>query len=420
MRRDRYRRTRGFDGEEYSPELIRKYEDPQYAKAAAEYEREAMKRAQNRGKSGYDYDSDKGGRGDRSRKNRKKAQSANQKQYKFSRWRLVRSILIILLLIFVMGSGAFFYLTRTFDIVDTGDSDFAITDQVATDLSGYRNIAILGVDARAGESIDGSRTDAIIVMSINKSSGDIKLISVMRDSYLQMEYLDGSTILDKITHAHHYSGGLNTITSLNQSLDLNIEEFVIFNWQAVSDAVDCLGGIEIDISEDEIADMNTYGPETARNVGGTYTKITEAGTQLLDGVQATTYCRIRKTSGGDEGRSRRYKKVMAAVMKKALANPTKIAELSEIVFPNVRTNMSQLEMYTAALGAVHYNIEESITWPENYYSGLLSDGISYVVPLTLESNVISLHEAVFDQENYSVSEICRAISNKIISDTGLQ
>ena len=134
---------------------------------------------------------------------------------------------------------------------------------------------------------DGSRTDAIIVMSIDKSNGDIRLISVMRDSYLRMGYFDGSLILDKITHAHHYAGGVNTCAALNRSLDLNIEEFIIFNWKAVSDAVDCLGGVEINVKQNEIDDMNTYGNETARNVGGTYTAITQAGEQTLDGVQAT-------------------------------------------------------------------------------------------------------------------------------------
>jgi LCP family protein required for cell wall assembly len=286
-------------------------------------------------------------------------------------------------------------------------------------LSGYRNIAILGSDARADEGYEGSRTDAIIIMSIKKSTGQVRLISVMRDSYLQMEYFDGTTVLDKITHAYHYLGGVNTCASLNQSLDLNIDEYVVFNWKAVADAVDCLGGIEVNVQESEISDMNHWGPDTAENVGGDYTEITQSGTQTLDGVQATTYCRIRKTSGGDEGRGQRYKKVMAAVMKKAMTQPWKLAELSSTVFPNIQTNMSQTELFTAVLGAPRYEIETSISWPENYYSGLLWD-VSYVVPLTLESEVAALHEKAFDQEDYTVSDTCRQISQNIIYDTGLE
>ena len=124
-------------------------------------------------------------------------------------------------------------------------------------------------------------------------------------------------VLDKITHAHHYGGGADTCAALNRSLDLNIEEFVIFNWKAGADAVDCLGGVEINVKENEISDMNTWGPETAENTGGTYTEITSAGRQTLDGVQATTYCRIRKTSGGDEGRSTRYKLSLIHISREA-------------------------------------------------------------------------------------------------------
>ncbi|MGN0658870.1 MAG: LCP family protein [Emergencia sp.] len=437
MRSKKYRETCDFKGMKYSPELIRQLEDPEYARAAEEYERQARARKEKEARRASRHPEEQhiyteedlyeeirrnramqksegkhsgGGRGGREKK----------KKYRWNKGKLLRNIFALLLILAVAGTGAFFALTRNFDKVDTGGSDFAIDSQVAEDLSGYRNIAILGSDARADEGYDGSRTDAIIIMSINRKNGDIRLISVMRDSYLRLEYLDGSLILDKITHAHHYGGGADTIAALNRSLDLNIEEFVIFNWTAVADAVDCLGGVEINVKDNEIWDMNHWGPETARNVGREYTEITGTGSQTLDGVQAVTYCRIRKNSGGDEGRSVRYKKIMTAVMKKALTQPWKIPELSKTVFPNIRTNMSQLDMLTAAVRAPGYDIKKSITWPENYYSGLLSDGISYVVPLTLESEVQDLHSKAFGQEGYQVSDTCAQISQDIIWDTGLQ
>lgn len=417
MRSKRYKKTYEFKDEKYSPELIRKYEDPEYAKAAEEYERQARRR-QSAGRkkqhASSEFTAPTAGKGKRSAKK----QSKSKKKYKLNKKKLFRNILTLVVLLAVVGTGLFFYLTRNFDKVDTSNSDFAIDDQVADDLSGYRNIAILGSDARADEGYDGSRTDAIIIMSIKKSTGDIRLISVMRDSYLKMEYLDGSMVLDKITHAHHYAGGMNTIASLNRSLDLNIKEFVIFNWKAVADAVDCLGGIKINVKSNEINDMNKWGHETAVNVGGTYNQITETGEQTLDGVQATTYCRIRKTSGGDEGRSRRYKKIMAAVMKKAMLQPWKLNELSETVFPNIRTNMSQFKMYTAAINAPRYDFGKSISWPKVYYAGYLGE-ISYVVPQTLESNVQRLHRLAFGQDNYSVSATCSQISQEIINDTGI-
>lgn len=415
MRSSKYskknKETCDFKGMKYSPELIRQLEDPEYAKAADEYERQARREKAQAGRSRRD-----GGTG---RSKSKSSGRSGRKKYKWKKRVFLRNILGLVLLIAIAGAGAFFALTGNFDHVDTDKSQFAIDPQVADDLSGYRNIAILGSDARADEGYDGSRTDAIIIMSIKKSNGDIRLISVMRDSYLKMEYMDGSMVLDKITHAHHYGGGVDTCAALNRSLDLNIEEFVVFNWKAVADAVDCLGGVEINVKENEIGDMNIWGPETAANTGGTYQEITSTGRQTLDGVQATTYCRIRKHSGGDAGRSARYKKIMAAVMKKALTHPWKLPELSRTVFPNIRTNMSQLDMFTAAVRAPGYDIQKSISWPKEYYSGLLGD-ISYVVPLTLESEVKSLHRKAFDQKGYVVSDTCSQISQEIVWDTGLQ
>ena len=432
MRSDRNKKTEDFKGMKYSPELIRQLSDPEYTKEAERYEREARRRkgAQNRSYSrseyteGYYEDSDTRVRG-RSAKRRSATAAAKsstgkkgKKKYRFRPSRLIKNVLALLLVFFLVFTGAFYALTGNFDRVETDKDAFAIDSQVADDLSGYRNIAILGSDARADEGYDGSRTDAIIIMSIKKSTGEIRLISVMRDSYLRMDYMDGTPILDKVTHAHHYLGGVNTCASLNQSLDLNIDEFIIFNWKAVADAVDCLGGIEINVNENEMGDMNIWGPETADNVGREYNQITETGKQTLDGVQATTYCRIRKNSGGDEGRSRRYKEVVAAVMKKAMLQPWKLKELSDTVFPNIRTNMSRTAMYTAVINAPRYDIGKSISWPKDYWSGLLG-GISYVVPTTLESNVIWLHEKAFGQENYQLSDTCAQINSEISYDTGL-
>lgn len=461
MRSDK-RKTENFDGMKYSPELIRELENPEFAREADRYEQAARRRKRaesarsgRRSRSGrtadrrrpqeqsfddseinelnaefaeYGVDFGEGngqagkGRaeGRRAESGSGKSRGTSKKKYKVNKKTIAKNILSLVLVLAVCATGVFFYLTRNFDKVDTDKGAFGIDPQVASDMKGYRNIAILGVDARADEGYDGSRTDAIIIMSIKKTTGDVRLISVMRDSYLQMDGFEGQPILDKVTHAHHYAGGVNTCKALNQSLDLNIDEFIIFNWTAVADAVDSLGGVEINVKENEIGDLNIWGPETARNVGRKYHRIEKTGKQTLDGVQATTYCRIRKNSGGDEGRSQRYKKVVAAVMKKALVSPQKLNELSARTFPNVRTNMSQLEMFTAAARAPFYDLKKSISWPKDYYSGLLNDGVAYVVPITLESNVKELHRRAFGQDDYQVSQTCSQISDSIIYDTGIQ
>lgn len=434
MRSNKNRKTYDFNDAKYSPELIRQYENPEYAKAADAYEREARRRKsgrhsaeavkENRESSYDDFEAmleAEYGRGEKNRSNRKKRnniKSKKKKKYKLNKFTILRNIILFILLLCALAVGFFFFVTKGIDSDHTQDYEFDIDPQVAEDLKDYRNILILGSDARADESIDGSRTDAIILMSINKKTSDVHLISLMRDSYLEMDDGTGDLFLDKLTHAHAYGGGVNVAATLNRNLDLNIEEYIVFNWQAVADAVDALGGIEIDVKEDELEDFNHYGYETAANVGKDFTEISSAGVQKLDGVQATTYCRIRKYCGGDEGRTGRYKKVLAGVMKKAVTHPWKIGEVTEIISPNIRTNMNQMSMFTAGVRAPLFDIQEGITWPEEYWGGFLGE-VSYVVPQSLEHNVEMLHEKAFEQPGYMVTHRCREISNWIMEDSGV-
>jgi len=333
-------------------------------------------------------------------------------------------ICIILALLVALTACAFFYfnsMLSNLDKVQTSKSDFGINDGVSTDLWKYTDIAVMGSDARKGESYDDSRTDAIIIMRINKLSGEVRLISIMRDSYMRMAYSDGSTTYSKITHANVYGGGVNTCKAINQALDLNITQFMIFNWKAVADTVDSLGGIELNIRRSELSDLARYGNETANNVGGTYHAITKTGKQTLDGVQVATYCRIRKTSGGDNGRARRYKATLSAIIKKAKSGgPDVINKVADKALPEIRTNISNWSLFTYVLQAGRYNITRNIAYPHKYYGGILSDGLWYAVPRTLESNAVWLHKKAFDQTDYQPSSTCIEISNEIINRTGIQ
>jgi len=409
-----------FEGMKYSPELIRQLEDPEYAKKADEYERQARQQKKNASEPAPVRDEEVVGRRAAKKQAKKGKQDKKTKKYKINYKTILRNFVIVVTVLLVAVCGFVWSLTDTFDRQETKPEDFAISAKAAEELKGYRNIAIFGTDGRADESYDTSRTDAIIVLSFKKSNGDLRLISVMRDSYFKFEYFDGELILDKVTHANVYGGAVNTCAALNRSLDLNIDEYVMFNWKAVSDAVDALGGITINVKKNEISDMNRWGPETADNVGGTYKKIEKAGKQTLDGIQATTYCRIRKTSGGDSGRAGRYKKVVIATIKKAITQPWKLQQLSNEVFPNIRTNMTQGDILSLLPLAVRMDMQNSISWPKEYYAGLLSDGISYVVPITLESEVKRLHKKAFQQENYKLSDTAAQINEEIIWSTGIQ
>lgn len=353
----------------------------------------------------------------------RKQQLKKLKKQKKKKHRGGRIFLTILLVLVILFGGGFLYFDSyagNLTQVDTSGKDFGINSGVSSHLRRYTDIAILGSDARAGESYKGSRTDAIVIMRIDKLTGDVRLISVLRDSYLKMDDGNGDTTYSKITHAYSYGGGVNTCNALNQGLDLNVTKFITFNWRAVSDTVYCLHGVELNIKDSEVDEMNQYGPSSARNVGREYTEITHSGKQTVDGAQLVTYCRIRKNSGGDTQRARRYKAALNAIFSKAkTADMQELKSLAHSVLPKINTNMSTFNMYIWLIQSWRLNISENISFPKDFYGSILQDGVWYAVPDTLESNVKWLHKKAFDDEDYQVSSECQSQSQEIIDRTGI-
>ena len=294
--------------------------------------------------------------------------------------------------------------------VSLNKDELAISDNVK---EGYRNIALFAVDSRNLESYSGSRSDGIIILSINEKTKDAKLVSVYRDTYVQVEG-HGYT---KINHAYAYGGPTLAIKTLNTNLDLNISEFVAVNFEAVADAIDLIGGIEIEVESNEVAQLNKYIKETANITGSTANTIPKAGTYTLDGVQAVAYGRIRKTAGGDYKRTERMRTVIIKTFEKAKKmNVSTLNKLVDAVLPEVQTNITSNEILSLATQIASYNIADNTGWPYNKTEKTLD--ASYVIPTTLESNVKQLHQELFDQDDYVASDTVKQISNQIISKAG--
>ena len=239
------------------------------------------------------------------------------------------------------------------------------------------------------------------------------MVSVYRDTYVQV---DGHG-LTKITHAYAYGGPTLAIKTLNQNLDLNTSEFIAVNFDAVATAIDEMGGVEITIKSNEVNEMNKYIKETAQITGKTANTIPSAGTYNLDGVQATTYGRIRKVGNGDYERTERMRKVIMKTLEKA--KKMGLGTLNNIidkVLPKVQTNITSTDILGLASQIGSYNVTTNIGWPYETKGKTLDAW--YGIPVTLETNVKKLHEELFDQTDYEVPTTVKDISTKIINKTG--
>lgn len=330
-----------------------------------------------------------------------------------------KKVLVVLLVIAVVIMALVLMLTGILGKIgkiDINKDNIGINQQVAKDLNKYRNIVLLGVDARDMDDYENCRTDAMIMVSIDKKNNEIRQISVYRDTYV---YVSEEYGYDKITNVHAYAGTEGTLHALNENLDLNIEEVVVVNWKAVANAIDALGGIEIEVLDSEISELNKYMNETARSIGGTATKVEKAGKQTLDGVQAVTYSRIRKDAAtGDYRRNERMKIVVSATVEKALKNPWKIPKAANVALPQVRSNMGTGDIMGVMMAFLTKDMTDSVGWPFDTSGWIAYNGAWCGVPVTLNSNVTELHEKYFGQADYTPTERVQEISAEISARTG--
>lgn len=320
------------------------------------------------------------------------------------------AIAVVIIIVIILGiiAGFIYNKVSKVNFVKIDEGNLAIENK-----TGYRNIALLGVDTRDMNSLDGSRSDAIIIVSINEQTKNVNLISVYRDSYVDVQ----GHGLTKVTHAYAYGGPELALNTLNRNLDLDISEFVTVNFEIVADVVDLVGGIDIDIDKSELSQMNKYIEDTSKNVGRKANKITSVGKQHLDGIQAVTYARIRKTAGGDYKRTERMRTVLTEVFEKAKKmDAGKLNELANKVLPQVQTNIGLSEVISLIPTISSINISDSIGWPYEV-KGITLDRW-YGVPTTLEANVVKLHRELFGQKDYTASDIVKTISQSIINKTG--
>ena len=324
-------------------------------------------------------------------------------------------LILVIILVLIVGSIFFFVNSKLSKIqqVNIDESDLGVSSQVEENLSEYRNIALFGIDSRDSSLGKGNRSDCIIIASINNKTKEVKLISVYRDTYVNIEGYG----LDKITHAYSYGEASLALKTLNENFDLNITEFVTVNFDAVAEAVNALGGITINVEPEEVDYINQYINETSEVTGLDTEKVTTSGSQTLDGVQAVAYARIRYTEGGDYKRTERMRTVV-----EAMANKFKTKSISEMnqiidqILPEVYTNITAGDIFSLLPSVASFNVTDSIGWP--YETKGITLDRWYGVPVTLESNVKQLHQEAFGETDYTPSDKVKEISNQIIEKTG--
>lgn len=342
------------------------------------------------------------------------------------RRRILFGIEIFILLILIGGVFIYAKLSKM-NFTDLDFSKIGVNTGVSDNnvMKGYTTIGLIGLDGRDGELKSGARSDTMIIASINNDTKKVKLVSVYRDTYLRIgEDSEGNGQYDKANAAYKKGGPEQFLSMLNTNLDLNVTDFVSVDFQAVAEAVELLGGIDVELKEEEVVHLNNYCVETSKVTGMDYTPLEEkAGVHHLNGVQAVSYARIRYTSGNDFRRAARQREVIYKIVEKA--KNSDIATLSKIldkVFPKVYTSFTKAEILQMGMSMMSYDIEDQTGFPfDHLYGERVKEamgGLDVVLPVTLESNAIKLHEFLYPEDSYTPSDEVKAYSQRIVDKSG--
>ena len=283
--------------------------------------------------------------------------------------------------------------------------------------SKYWTVAVFGVDSRDGNLGAGALSDVIMLASINRKTGDVNLTSVYRDTYLQ---IDDEGKYHKINEAYFKGGPKQAIAALNRNFDLDIDDYVTFNWKAVAEGLNVLGGVDLDISDKEFAYINAFITETVQGTGLGSVQLEHSGMNHLDGVQAVAYARLRLMDT-DFNRTARQRKVLELAMQKAKAASKKtLVATAMTVMPDIQTSIGADDILDIAKTVKKYNIQNAVGFPFSRDTTNVGK-MNVVVPATLVSNVAQLHPFLYgdDAAGFTPSAKVQEISAHIQKKTGI-
>lgn len=306
-------------------------------------------------------------------------------------------------------------------VLDEGES--LVNDEVLNlkKDSGVINIALFGVDARKN-TYEGTRSDAMMVLSYNQDAKEATITSVVRDTYA---WINEDRGYDKINHAYSFGGPALAIQALNNNFDLDIEYYIAVNFNAVQEIIDAIGGVEVEVEGYEIAEVNRVIREMKKQgVFETAPELSETGVQTLNGQQALAYMRIRKVGNGDWERMERQREVLSKIFENVKAmKKSELVSLAQDLLPYIKTNLPFKEAISLGtevlLNGLTTLTQSQLPSTDESYGTKLSNGIYYLIPTTLEENVKEWHRQVYKDEDYQVTSGVQSISDAITNRTGI-
>ena len=331
---------------------------------------------------------------------------------------IVEIVLLLILAVVLFFMSKLSKIEKTKLDMDKIEVNEDISQESRKIMKGYQTIAMFGLDNRSNGNLSQGRSDVIMLANINNDTKEVKLVSVYRDTYLDT----GDGIFQKCNAAYAKGGPEQAISMLNVNLDLNITDYVTVDFNSIIECVDLLGGVDMEITDDEASLMTGYIRELNELTGNKAENLTQGGTYTLNGVQACAYARIRYGGGDDYRRTERQRTVLTAMVKKAQQSDlTTVNKLINEVCGDIQTSFSNAELLALASQVFQYSIGDTTGFPFAKTTKVLSKKTGdVVIPCDLSDNVKELHIFLYEDSAYTASDTVKQNSEKIVSDTGFK
>ena len=320
--------------------------------------------------------------------------------------KLKKILLVAFVFIFVVGLAGFGFVYSNLNKIYVKDEEVEAIEKTDEDsgeiVEGITNILLVGID---GENIEKyNRSDSVMLVTIDSNNNDIKISSIARDTYVD---IPGHST-EKLTHAYAY-GGIDLLKQVFEvNFNLKIDKYIAVNFVSFMDIMDEIGGVEVNISEKDIEEVNKYIDacydyyyDRKDEIEKEY--ITKSGVQRLNGYQALAFSRIRYTDSA-YARDNRHREVAESVYKEFLkSGPEEYKRCAQIILDNTKTNISPMEMMNLGYTALKINDKsiDQFQFPlEEYRNGhIVSKQKGWVIEWEKEPNLNAWHEFIFGSNN---------------------
>ena len=310
------------------------------------------------------------------------------------------------------------YLINKLDIHEISSTELMSNEGVKDATSDYMTIALFGVDSKDGNKNQGANSDTVMIVSINKKTSEMRIVSVYKDTYMYLE--NGLSDTNKLVYAYQTGGALASINSLNVNLDLYITDYITVDYSAMADLVDALGGVTVTVTEDEANSLNKNLAEqisiSGRYSDGVYT----AGTHTLNGQQTVAYTRIKNVGTGDVTRTKRQREVLTQIFTLIMDADNDIKEsLISLAISCISASMTEDELLELMSDYSDITLTESTAYPFTFDKATLTDKGTVLVASTMAENVSALHDFLYDTDGYVPTDLVQNISVAISAETGV-